>query len=260
MMRHLRLGVAAAIVIALLSTTARAQFVVYDPTNYFQALTRYAQLLEQYRFWVAQARRLPVNMATRYRLTPVRWSSYDGRTTPYAEAILSALNIGDPGGGLYNVSVDRLDTLDDLIASVPVDLRPRLRLLYGSLQFDDSVAKAAINQVGVTRTNGPFALSTIQNMEDDAVASPDEYHTQVALLNKINGATVLALRLNETASELQLHILEQLLVQNKRNRDAEAQMMDAHLFQWRYGAAYGRDLFSRTAAALDSWRLPANLQ
>ena len=81
-------------------------------------------------------------------------------------------------------------------------------------------------------------------------------HTQVALLDKINGATMLALRLNETASQLQMHILEQLLVQNKRTRDAEAEVMDAHLFQWRYGAAYGRDLFSRTAAALDSWRQP----
>ncbi len=257
MKRHVPVALCTLIVIALLSTAVRAQFVVYDPTNYFQALTRYAQLLEQYRFWVAQARRLPVNLAVRYRLPAVRWSTYaNAAATPYAEAMLSALNIGDPTGGLYNVSVDRLDTLDDLIASVPVDLRPRLRLLYGSLQLGDSVAKAAVNQVGVTRTNGPFALSTIQNMEDDAVATSDDFHTQVALLDKINGATMLSLRLSETATQLELHILEQFLVQNKRTRDAEAEMMDAHLFQWRYGAAYGRDLFSRTAAALDSWRQP----
>jgi len=244
MKRHLLFAICVVIVVALLSTATSAQFVVYDPTNYVQALARYAQLLEQYRFWVAQARRLPLNLATRYRLQP------------YAQAILSALNVGDPTGGLYTVSVDPLDTLDDLVASVPVELRPRLRLLYGSLQFGDSVAKAAINQVGATRTNGPFALTTIQNMEDDAVANSDDFHTQVALLDKINGATMLALRLNETASQLQMHILEQLLVQNKRTRDAEAEVMDAHLFQWRYGAAYGRDLFSRTAAALDSWRQP----
>jgi hypothetical protein len=257
MKRHVPVALCTLIVIALLSTAARAQFVVYDPTNYFQALTRYAQLLEQYRFWVAQARRLPLNLALRYRLPAVRWSTYaNAATTPYAEAMLSALNIGDPTGGLYNVSVDRLDTLDDLIAAVPVDLRPRLRLLYGSLQFGDSVAKAAINQVGVTRTNGPFALSTIQNMEDDAVATSDDFHTQVALLDKINGATMLSLRLSETATQLELHILEQFLVQNKRTRNAEAEMMDAHVFQWRYGATYGRDLFSRTAAALDSWRQP----
>ncbi len=68
--------------IALLSNTVTAQFVVYDPTNYFQALTRYAQLLEQYRFWVAQARRLPVDLANRYRLVPVRWSTYKTPRSP----------------------------------------------------------------------------------------------------------------------------------------------------------------------------------
>ena len=41
-----------------------------------------------------------------------------------------------------------------------------------------------------------------------------------------------------------------------RTRDAEAQMMNARLFQWRYGAEYGRVLFSRTAAGLDVWRQP----
>jgi hypothetical protein len=99
-------------------------------------------------------------------------------------------------------------------------------------------------------------MTAIANMENDAVAAPDEFHTQTALLNKINGANVLALRINESASQFQLHILEQLLVQNKRSRDAEAKIMDAHLFQWRYGTAYGRDLFSRTASNLDRWRQP----
>jgi hypothetical protein len=245
-----------AIMIALLPDSGRAQFVVYDPTNYIQALARYAQLVQQYRFWVAQARRLPVDLASRYRLAPVRWQTHDvARIYTYAEPILSALNIGDPTGVLYDVSTDQLDPLDDLVSSVPPDLRPRLRLSYGAIQFEDSVAKTAIDQVGTTRTNGSFALSTIQAMEDDAVSSVDDFHTQTALLNKINGAGVLALRLDETASQLQMHILEQLLVQNKRSRDAEAELMDAHLFQWRYGAAYGHDLFSHSAAELDSWRL-----
>jgi len=89
MKRHVHAGICAVIVIALLSNAVSAQFVVYDPTNYFQALTRYAQLVEQYRFWVAQARRLPQNLAARYRLQPVRWSTYANvATTPYAEALL----------------------------------------------------------------------------------------------------------------------------------------------------------------------------
>jgi hypothetical protein len=73
----------------------------------------------------------------------------------------------------------------------------------------DSVAKRALDQVGSTRTNGKVALRTIQNMEDDAVSGSDDFNTQIAVLNKINGANVLGLRLNETSTELQLNILEQ---------------------------------------------------
>jgi hypothetical protein len=256
MNRLARIVLLSAIVLALLSNTLRAQFVVYDPTNYAQALARYAQLLTQYRFWVAQARRLPVDLAARYRLEPVRWRSHDSGAYAYARAILSALNAGDTGGTLYDAATDHLDTLDDLLPSVPAALQRRLQTIYGSIQLGDSIAKMAINQVGKTRANGGAALATIQNMEDDAVSGNDDFHTQTALLNKINGAGVLALRLDETSAQLQSNILEQLLVQNKRTRDAEAQAMDAHLFQWRYGAAYGRDLFSRTASALDTWRQP----
>jgi hypothetical protein len=45
-----------------------------------------------------------------------------------------------------------------------------------------------------------------------------------------------------------------MLVANQRQRDAEAVLMNATIHQWRYGAVYGQDLFSRTASNLDSWR------
>jgi hypothetical protein len=252
-----RLAVATLLAIALTALTATAQFVVYDPTNYAQALLRYAQLLQQYRFWVEQARRLPVDMASRYRVPAVRWHTNDPNGIyAYARDILASLNAGDSAGTGYNRSIERLDPIDDVLPIVPADLQRRLTTTYGTIQLDDSTAITAIDQLGRIRANGSLMMAAIANMENDAVAVPDEFHTQTALLNKINGATVLALRINESASQFQLHILEQLLVQNKRARDAEAQTMDAHLFQWRYGTAYGRDLFSRTAANLDDWRQP----
>src|ERR1700737_2151329 len=92
MHRTLRLTVITTTAIALAANAATAQFVVYDPTNYAQAIVRYAQLVQQYRFWVEQARRLPVDMATRYRVPAVRWHTHDpeGGTYQYARAILAA--------------------------------------------------------------------------------------------------------------------------------------------------------------------------
>ncbi len=221
MHQTLRLTAITATAIALAASAATAQFVVYDPTNYAQAIVRYAQLVQQYRFLVEQARRLPVDMARRYRVPAVRWHRHDpGGAYQYARAILAAAT------------------------------------RYGTIQLADSVNMTGIDQLGRLRDNGTLMMTAIANMESDAAAGADQFHTHTALLNKINGAGVLGLRINETASQLQLHILEQLLVQNKRSRDAETQAMDAHLFQWRYGAAYGRDLFSRTANNLDQWRQP----
>ena len=53
-----------------------------------------------------------------------------------------------------------------------------------------------------------------------------------------------------------LHTLEQLLIDNKRQRGAEAKLMNAHIHQWRYGQEYGNDLFRQTAQRLDQWRQP----
>jgi hypothetical protein len=48
--------------------------------------------------------------------------------------------------------------------------------------------------------------------------------------------------------------LEQQLLEGKRKRDAEAQLMNATIYQWRFGQNYGQDLFRHTAADLDAWR------
>ena len=49
--------------------------------------------------------------------------------------------------------------------------------------------------------------------------------------------------------------LEQLVVANRRQRVAEAGLINATLHQWRYGQSYGQDLFRNTAANIDGWRL-----
>ena len=61
--------------------------------------------------------------------------------------------------------------------------------------------------------------------------------------------------LAEQTNQFLADTLEQLIVDNTRKRDAEAVLMNATIYQWRYGLAYGQDLFRNTAADIDSWRL-----
>lgn len=257
MKRATRFFVITLIVVALLSNAVSAQFVVHDPTNYAQALARYAQLVQQYRHFVAQARRLPDLLAARYRVPTPRWRVHDlGDSYAYARAILTALNRGDSSGNGYSTSVDPLSNLADVLPLLPPDLQRRLTNTYATIQLADSVARYAIDQTGRIRDNGGAVLAAVLNMENDATSVSDDLHTQIAVLNKINGANVLGLRIGEMGNQLQMHVLEQLLVQNKRARDAEAVMMNARLFHWRYGSEYGRAVFARTASAMDTWRQP----
>jgi hypothetical protein len=45
------------------------------------------------------------------------------------------------------------------------------------------------------RIDGPHNTQVAKDMEKDAVSTNDDFHTQTALLNKINTATVLGLRM-----------------------------------------------------------------
>ena len=92
-------------------------------------------------------------------------------------------------------------------------------------------------------------------MEQDAASTLDAFNTETALLNKINTASVLGLRLADQSNQFLLNTVEQLLVDTTRKRDTEAAVLDATIYQWRYGQAYGADLFHNTATDMDTWRM-----
>jgi len=164
------------------------------------------------------------------------------------------VNLGDSTGSLYTQVIDRLLPVNDVLQRLPVALRQRLVTDYATVQLADSAAKLGIDQAGRIRFNASAMINAIQAAENDAVAISDDFHTQTALLNKINGASVLGLRIAERSTQVLLNTLEQIVVDNKRKRDSEVKLINATITQWRYGQEYGADLFSRTAANLDTWR------
>jgi len=238
----------------LCPAVASAQWIVHDPVHLAQTVTTYHQIVEQYRLALEQARRLPVDLARRYRVPTLPWTAHGVATV--AQPWLDALNRGDATGLLYARTVAPLDPLAAVIGRIPAALRPRVGTGYATIEAADYLARTAVHQAGALRTHGADVTRTIEAMEDDAVSGDARFHTQVALLNKINAAAVLDLRIAEQTSQSVVSVVEQLLVGNKRQRDAEAKLMNAQLYQWQFGLGYGEDLTRNTAAALDAWRQP----
>ena len=259
MKRWLTLLTAAILVgVMLLSTPVRvrAQIPVFDYANWFQSVQQLFQFVEQLRFWLRQAKRLPIDMASRYKGYSVDWTLHDlDAGLLYARRILGALNAGDPAGSAYRQIVNRLDVPTDVVTLMPASLQQRLTNAYAAIEMADSVSTLAVDQMGMMRVKNPFNEQVAKDMEKDAVSTLDDFHTQTALLNKINAATVLGLRMQDHVSKTLMSALEQLVVSNRRQRDAEAVLVNATIHQWRYGRSYGQDLFRNTAANIDGWRM-----
>jgi hypothetical protein len=246
-----------ALAVTFLSAPVRAQFfaVVYDPTNYAQAVLQLEQLVHQYTFLLKQARRVPVDIASRYHAHSIDWTYHNlAAGLLYARPLLTALNEGDATGTAYRSSITPLDVPTDVLSRMPAELQRRLATAYSTIELADSISRLAIDQSGSARVDGPFTLQAIRNVEHDIANAGDDFHSQTALLEKINAAEAIGLRLDHQNNQFLLSTLEQLMVDNKRKRDTEAVQMNATIQQWRYGKAYGEDLFCNTTSDLDTWR------
>ena len=92
-------AISSVLALALVTVPVKAQFVVYDPANYLEAILQYEQILRHYEFLIQQAKRVPVDMATRYHAHSIDWTYHDLRAgLQYAQPLLAALNEGDVTG------------------------------------------------------------------------------------------------------------------------------------------------------------------
>jgi hypothetical protein len=256
--RRLLVGAAVVLAIGVLSAPLRAQLFevpVFDLSNWLEDLEQVIRLEQQVSNMIFQAQALPVAMFARYHVALPQWTL--NSTSAFFQAagpLLSSLNIGDQSGSGYKQVVDPLDLPTDVLARMPLSLQRRLIDDYATIQLADSVAANTIDQNGSARISGNSLLQTLQTMEGDAFSTVSAFNTNTALLNKINSASVLGLKESEQANQFLSSAVEQLVVDNKRKRDTEAKLMNATINQWRFGAAYGQAMFSRTAVAVDNWR------
>ena len=214
--------------------------IVFDPTNYEEAVQQLLQLEQQYSqlvqtyqmiqnqyqqmLWMAQ--QVPVNMAARYRrrlhaLAHVfrhQYLRHDRRlgstginTRPgrvqagYAGATQP---LGTYGAAPGQYSGRSAGARQDELRHGRTDRRRQSR------RDADAWASCA--------RNAPAVEAAIQNLEDDSLSSDPDMNTEIAVLNKINAAGMIAVRNSQDTNKLLVALAEQQIIEAKRQRDAEA--------------------------------------
>ena len=243
-----RLIVAAVCLCLILgATVARAQLglgiTVFDPSVYAEAITEVSKLIQQYdqlvqtyqmitnqynqMLWMAKT--LPGDLA-RFRAISTPWflssaTNTYGTTAGWIGAINTGSNV--PGG--YQSATDPLLIYGPALGNVPSDQLSRLQNHYATIELTDGATQDGIETIGTLRFNAPQVEAAIENLEEASLDSDPDYNTEIGVLNKINAASVIALRNSQDTNKLLTALAEQQFIEAKRQRDSEADAVNNHI-------------------------------
>jgi len=245
--------------------------IVFDPSNFEEALQQvvqleqqYAQLVQtyqvvqnQYNQMLRMAQQVPVNMVQRYRALATPWTPSSaantyGRSGAWAIGINSGLDV--PAG--YADAVQPLGVYGAALGTLSADQQDRVKRSYATVELTDGANLAGMQTIGQLRGNAAEVEAAIANLESDALSADPAMNTEIAVLNKISAANLIGVRNTQDSNKLLVALTEEQIVQAKRQRDAEAQAFNEHIRFVTDGQATMAAQAADASAAMLAWRMP----
>ena len=227
----------ALVILAILLSVrpAFAQFgsgIVFDPTNYKNAVLRYIQLqqqlaqlrqtyttlTQQYQFLQYQAKQIQ-DMA-RYRATYGPWLNLSAPNTyGNTSGWVTGVNTGNQqivSNGYHQVA-PLVNTANG------VNLGTSQEQIQSATALEELTEGTTINgmtTVGQLRMNAAQLDQQIKHLEDDSLSSTPNLNTQIAVLNKINAANMILIHQMQDTNKLLVAMVEQQMLASQRQREA----------------------------------------
>lgn len=267
---------AVVLVLILCVGTASAQFgsgIVYDPTNYQNALLRYYQLqqhLIQLQQNVAkvtahlnlalQMAQFIKNMPARYRAVFSQWRNVTslntfGNTSSWISGINSGL-LPNINLGYQRSTTQLLPYNPDELSGMNASELSRVQSQYASVELADGANMNAMATIGSIRGNADSVQTQIANLEQDSFSDDPGLNTEVSVLNKINAAGVLTLRTLQDSNKLLASLLEQQTILAKQQREVTTNTINAEIERQASLAGNMAQVTSTITDSLQNFRMP----
>jgi hypothetical protein len=267
---------AVVLVLILCVGTASAQFgsgIVYDPTNYQNALLRYYQLqqhLIQLQQNVAkvtahlnlalQMAQFVKNMPARYRAVFSQWRNVTslntfGNTSSWISGINSGL-LPNINLGYQRSTTQLLPYSPDELSGMNASALSRVQSQYASVELADGANMNAMATIGSIRGNADSVQTQIANLEQDSFSGDPGLNTEVSVLNKINAAGVLTLRTLQDSNKLLASLLEQQTILAKQQREVTTNTINAEIERQASLAGNMAQVTSTMTDSLQNFRMP----
>ena len=256
--------------------TATAQLgngIVYDPTNYHNALLRYYQLqqhlLELQKSYAKitgqlnlalQMAQFVKNMPARYKALFSQWRKVTslnsfGNTVSWINGINT--------GVLPNINTGYLKSTNPLspyssyeLAGMDPSELDRVESQYASIELADGANINAMATIGAIRGGAGDVETQIGNLEDDSYSGDAGLNSEVSVLNKINAAGVMTLRTVQDSNKLLASLLEQQTILAKQLRDQSTSAINIDIGRDASLAANVSQATGSIGSSLENFRMP----
>jgi hypothetical protein len=256
--------------------TASAQIgssVVYDPTNYQNAVLRYHQLeqhliqLQKTYDKVTSQLNLAMQMATFIRNMPARYKALFSQW----RNVTSPNTFGNTGGWVSGINSGLFPTINTgyqqatskLAQYDPFELSGmdaaelgRVQSGYASVELADGANMNAMATIGSIRGDASGVETQIGNLEQDSFSDSSDLNDEVSVLNKINASNVLTLHSVQDSNKLLASLLELETILAKQQRDAAASAINTDIGREATMAGNIAQVSSTLTNSLQNFRMP----
>src|SRR5215468_718799 len=191
--------------------------VVYDPAavanlvrqfhqmeqEYVQLVATYQTVRSQYNQMIFMAKMVPTELRGRYRTLATPWRNSTptdryGSIAPWTTAVNSGIGVQDG----YQLATQQLNTYGAAFSKIPAEQLDRVKANYATVELTDGANQNTIDLLGRLRANAPQVAVAIKNLETDTLSSDPNLNSEIAVLNKINAANLVALRNGQDTNQL----------------------------------------------------------
>jgi hypothetical protein len=266
--RCFAIGILMMVTTVLSTRPAHAQLVVVDPAHLVKNVAILAEAVQIYDetvrlrdIWQQFRQQIGVSERARWVIDETRWRTHGAAITEdpfgtYAPLGL-AFDVGDLDDAAYLGSVVPLEPAP---ATVAAQLTPTQRLHfsrdYANVLMTDGFGRVAVQTTSAGRSNARHLLDALKQLQGDLLQPGDDYNGNIGLLQKVVGARLISARTTDLGNQLLSSLLEGTLAEQKAMRDAEAQAINADIYQRINGPRLSQQTTADTDRVLSNFWSP----
>lgn len=172
--------------------------------------------------------RMPQNLAARYRAQWSRWTNMSTMSAPDPYGITSAwmhaLDLGGQAQALqaYQNAIVQLQSYPNSgYSSMDTNSQATIQNQYATSELSQGTTVGTLATLGTIRSNSELFATQLGNLDADTFATDPDEQTEMAVLGKINSATLLQIHSQQDTNQLLAASVQQQLIAQKQQIDSQ---------------------------------------